>query len=63
MICERKPKPIKGTKVLYDDKEYKNIISVSRGYEYSNFSYLDENGSECSIYVAQGKSFSVVDDK
>ena len=48
---------------MKDDKEYNNIISISRGYDYSNFSYLDENGSECSIYVAQGKSFSVLDDK
>ncbi|WP_195259342.1 hypothetical protein [Clostridium paraputrificum] len=60
---EHKPKVIKGTKVIYDDKEYNNIISISRGYDYSNFSYLDENGSECIIYVAQGKSFSVLDDK
>ena len=60
---EYKPNVIKGTKVIYDDKEYNNIISISRGYDYSNFSYLDENGSECSIYVAQGKSFSVLDDK
>lgn len=60
---EHKSKVIKGTKVIYDDKEYNNIISISRGYDYSNFSYLDENDSECSIYVAQGKSFSVLDDK
>ena len=37
---EYKPKVIKGTKVIYDDKEYNNIISISRGYDYSNFSYL-----------------------
>ena len=58
----RKPKLIKGMTIEYDDKIYKNIISVSRGYDYSSFSFLDDGGAECSMYLAQGKSLKIVQD-
>ena len=56
-----KPKIIEGMKIKYDDKEYDKIISVSRGYDYSSFSYVDDNGSECSIYLSVGKAFVILD--
>jgi hypothetical protein len=56
----RKPKPIKGMTVKYDGKEYGNIVHVSRGYDYGSFAYLDEAGTEFSVYLAQGKSFEVI---
>jgi hypothetical protein len=59
---EYKPKVIKGLKVKYNDKEYSKITSISRGYDYSSFHYLDENDSECSIYLAPGQSFAMVNE-
>jgi hypothetical protein len=56
-----KPKVIKGLKVKYDDKEYDKITSISRGYDYSSFTYVDENGSECSVYLSVGKSFITIE--
>ena len=61
MAKEYKPKIIKGVKVKYDDKEYDKITSISRGYDYSSFHYVDEKGSECSVYLAAGKSFAIID--
>ncbi len=62
-VDKYRPKPINGLKVKYDGKEYNKITSVSRGYDYSNFHYLDENDSECSIYLAPGKSITMIEDK
>lgn len=50
-------------KIKYDDKEYDKIISVSRGYDYSSFSYVDDSGSECSIYLSVGKAFVILDNQ
>lgn len=58
----RKPKPMKGVKVIYDGVEYTNITHFSRGYDYSNFSYLDDNGAECSIYINASKSFQIINE-
>jgi hypothetical protein len=58
----RKPKPIKGTKVIYDGKTYKNIISFSRGYDYGSFSFLDENGSECCVYLSKNNDFKIIEE-
>lgn len=57
----RKPKPMKGVKVIYDDKVYENVISFSRGYEWGSFSYLDDSGAECSVYLNSGKAFQIID--
>lgn len=59
-VC--KPKPIKGMTIKYDGEEYTNILYLSRGYDYSSFSYLDDNGTEFSVSLGQGKSFEIVQD-
>jgi len=48
-------------KVVYDGKTYENILYFSRGYESSSFSYLDENGNECSVYLSGMKSFQIIE--
>ena len=53
---------MKGVKVIYDGVEYTNITHFSRGYDYSNFSYLDDNGAECSIYINASKSFQIINE-
>lgn len=58
-----KPKPMKDVKIEYDGTTYENILSLNRGYDYSNFRYLDENGSEISVYLEQGKTFNIINDK
>lgn len=39
---KHKPKIIKNCKIEYNGTTYENIISISRGYDYSSFSYLDD---------------------
>ena len=55
-----KPKVMKNTKIEYDGKEYDNIVSLNRSYNYSSFSYLDSNGSEVSVYLQTGKIFNII---
>lgn len=50
-------------KVVYDGKTYENILYFSRGYEYGSFSYLDENGNECSVHISGMKSFQIIEEK
>ena len=57
----RKPKVMKGAKVEYDGNTYENIIHINRGYDYSSFSYLDNNGSEVNVYLETGKTFNIID--
>jgi hypothetical protein len=59
----QKPKAMKDTKIEYDGKEYNNIISLNRSYNYSSFSYLDTNGSEVNVYLESGKTFNIVNNK
>ena len=58
-----KPKPMKDVKIEYDGQMYENIISLNRGYDYSSFRYLDDNGSEVSVYLEQGKTFNIINNK
>lgn len=58
-----KPKIMKDTKIEYDGKEYENIVSLNRSYNYSGFSYLDSNGSEVNVYLEKGKTFSILENK
>jgi hypothetical protein len=48
-------------KVKYDDKEYDKITSLSRNYDYNCFNYIDENGSECAVYLSVDKSFEIIE--
>lgn len=57
---QQKPKVMKDTKISYDGKEYDNIVSLNQSYNYSSFSYLDESGSEVSVYLEQGKMFNII---
>lgn len=59
----QKPKIMKDTKIEYDGKEYDNIISLNRSYNYSSFSYLDTNGSEVNVYLESGKTFNLVNNE
>lgn len=59
----KKPPIMKDTKIEYDGNIYENIISLNRSYNYSSFSYLDNNGSEVNVYLEQGKTFNIVNDK
>ena len=52
---------MKGTKIEYDGKEYDNIVSLNRSYNYSSFSYIDSSGSEVNIYLEKGKTFNIID--
>ena len=61
-IARNKPKPIKGLKIKYDGEEYTNILYLSRGYDYSSFSYLDDSGSEVSVCLTEGKNFEMVNE-
>lgn len=54
---------MKDTKIEYDGKEYDNIISLNRSYNYSSFSYLDTNGSEVNVYLESGKTFNIVNNE
>lgn len=56
-----KPKIMKDTKIEYDGKEYDNIVSLNRSYNYSSFSYIDSSGSEVNIYLEAGKTFNIID--
>lgn len=56
----RKLKTMKDTKIEYEGQEYENIISLNRSYNYSSFSYLDENGSEVNVYLESGKTFNII---
>ena len=58
-----KPKVMKDIKVDYDGKEYENITHINRGYDYSSFSYLDSNGSEVNVYLQEGKTFNIINEK
>ena len=62
-MSKYKPKPMKNTKIKYDGKEYKNIISINKGYDYGYFSYLDDKGSECCVYPQNGTSFEIIESK
>lgn len=55
-----KPKAIKGLSVNYNGSTYKNITSISRGYDYNSFHYIDESGTEFSVYPPPGTSFDLV---
>ena len=48
-------------KIIYDGKTYTNIISFSRGYDYGSFSFLDENDSECSVYLSKNNEFQIIE--
>lgn len=56
-----KPKIMKDTKIEYDGKEYDNIVSLNRSYNYSSFSYIDSSGSEVNVYLETGKTFNIID--
>jgi hypothetical protein len=58
---KHKPKIMKGLTIKYDGKEYSNITSLSRGYEHSAFHYVDDLGTEFSVYLQQGKDYEVVE--
>ena len=58
-----KPKVMKDIKIEYDGQIYENIASLSRGYDYSSFRYLDDNGSEVSVYLQEGKYFNIMDSR
>lgn len=55
-----KPKVMKDIKIEYNGQIYENISSLSRGYDYSSFRYLDDNGSEVSVYLQEGKYFNII---
>ncbi|NAS18623.1 hypothetical protein GND98_012275 [Clostridium butyricum] len=57
----RKVKTMKNTKISYDGTEYDNIVSLNRSYNYSSFTYIDDNGSEVNLYLEKGKSFEIID--
>lgn len=57
----RKVKTMKNTKISYDGTEYDNIVSLNRSYNYSSFTYIDNNGSEVNLYLEKGKSFEIID--
>lgn len=57
----RKVKTMKNTKISYDGTEYDNIVSLNRNYNYSSFTYIDDNGSEVNLYLEKGKSFEIID--
>lgn len=59
-MSKYKPKVMKDTKIEYDGKEYDNIISLNRSYDYSGFSYLANDGSEINVYLQSGKTFNVI---
>ena len=60
VVSVSKPKTIKGTKITYNGTTYDKILYVSRGYEYSSFTYLDENDNECSMnFNSNSPSFSI----
>lgn len=58
-----KPKVMKDIKIEYDGRVYENVISLNRGYDYSSFHYLDDNGSEVSVYLQEGKYFNIMDSR
>lgn len=58
-----KPKILKNTKIEYDGKEYNNIISLNRSYDYAYFDYLDDNGSRVSVSLQPGKDFNIINNK
>lgn len=58
-----KPKVMKDIKIEYDGQIYENIASLSRGYYSSSFRYLDDNGSEVSVYLQEGKYFNIMDSR
>lgn len=64
-LANKQPKIriMKDTKIEYDGKEYENIVSLNRSYNYSSFSYLDSNGSEINVYLETGKTFSILENK
>lgn len=55
-----KPKPIKGLRIKYDGKEYTNITHFSQGYDYCSFSYVDDAGTEFSVYLAKDKTYEII---
>lgn len=58
-----KPKPMKDIKIKYDGTTYENILSLNRGYDYSSFCYLNDDGSEVSVYLEKGKTFNIINCK
>lgn len=56
----QKTRVMKDTKIEYDGQTYENIISLNRSYNYSSFSYLDNNGSEVNVYLETGKTFNII---
>ena len=63
MSSQRKIKTMKDVKIEYDGKEYNNIVSLNRSYDYSSFSYLDDSGSEVNVYLEKSKTFNIIDTK
>lgn len=63
MSSQRKIKTMKDVKIEYDGKEYNNIVSLNRSYDYSSFSYLDDSGSEVIVYLEKSKTFNIIDTK
>lgn len=58
-----KPKILKNTKIEYNGKTYDKILCLNRGYDYSYFDYLDDNGSRVSVTLQQGKDFNIINNK
>lgn len=59
-MSKYKPKVMKDTKIEYDGKEYDNIISLNRSYDYNGFSYVANDGSEINVYLQSGKTFNII---